>query len=120
VLNQSVTSVRSAWRFVDLFERLSLAVEPHYALNRHQLTHNITQKQLENTLGRPMYVNIPRDDKSLELAELSGKDLWQVAAASPLVKNFEALAYRLANVERVKQHDKPLMSRLFSAFSPHS
>ena len=23
VLNQSVTSVRSAWRFIDLFERLS-------------------------------------------------------------------------------------------------
>ena len=34
----------------------------------------------------PMYVNIPRDDKSLELAELSGKDLWQVAAASALVE----------------------------------
>src|SRR5579862_732767 len=34
VLNQSVTSVRSAWRFIDLFERLSLAVEPHYVINR--------------------------------------------------------------------------------------
>ena len=55
VLNQSVTSVRSAWRFIDLFERLNLAVEPHYALNRFQPTHSITQKQLENTLGRPMY-----------------------------------------------------------------
>jgi pilus assembly protein CpaE len=120
VLNQSVTSVRSAWRFIDLFERLSLAVEPHYALNRHQLSHSITQKQLESTLGRPMYVNIPRDDKSLELAELSGKDLWQVAAASPLVKTLEALASRIANVETVKERDKPFMSRLFSAFSAHS
>src|SRR5205085_7545906 len=106
-------------RFIDLFERLSLAVEPRYVINRHQLTHSITQKQLENTLGRPMYMNILRDDKSLELAELSGKDLWQVAASSPLVKTFEALAYRLANVEMVKQQDKPLMSRLFSAFSAH-
>ena len=120
VLNQSVTSVRSAWRFIDLFERLSLAVEPHYALNRFQLTHSITQKHLENTLGRPMYTKILRDDKSLELAELSGKDLWQVAAASALVKSFEALACRVANVEGVKQNDKPFMSRLFSAFSAHS
>jgi len=120
VLNQSVTSVRSTWRFIDLFERLSLAVEPHYAINRFHITHGITQKQLENTLGKPMYVNILRDDKSLELAELSGKDLWQVAGASPLVKSFEALACRIANVESAKEHDKPFMSRLFSAFSAHS
>jgi pilus assembly protein CpaE len=117
VLNQSVTSVRSAWRFIDLFERLSLAVEPRYALNRFQVGHSITQKQLESTLGRPMYVDIVRDDKSLQLAELSGKDLWQVAATSPLVKSFEALACRIANIEAVKQHDKRFISRLFSAFS---
>jgi pilus assembly protein CpaE len=120
VLNQSVTSVRSAWRFIDLFERLSLAVEPHFMLNRFQSTHSIAQKQLENTLGRPMYLNLVRDDKSLELAELSGKDLWQVAAASPLAKTFEALAGRIANVESIKQPDRPFMSRLFSAFSAHS
>lgn len=120
VLNQSVTSVRSAWRFIDLFERLSLAVEPHYALNRFQPNHSITQKQLESTLGRPMYLNIPRDDKSMELAELRGKDLWQVAAASPLVKCFEAFACRIANVEGVKEREKPLMSRLFSALGAHS
>ena len=120
VLNQTVTSVRSAWRFIDLFERLSLAVEPHFALNRFQPHHSITQKQLENTLGQPMYVNILRDDKSLELAELSGKDLWQVAGASPLVKTFEALACRLANVEAAKDRDKPFISRLFSALGAHS
>ena len=120
VLNQSVTSVRSAWRFIDLFERLSLAVEPHFALNRFQLTHSITQKQLENTLGRPMYVNILRDDKWLELAELSGKDLWQVAAASPLVRSFEALACRIANVEGAREREQPFISRLISAFSAHA
>jgi pilus assembly protein CpaE len=117
VLNQTVTSVRSAWRFIDLFERLNLAVEPHFALNRFQLTHSITQKQLENTLGRPMYLSLPRDDKSLELAELSGKDLWQVAPASALVKSFDALACRLANVESAEERERPLISRLFSAFS---
>ncbi len=120
VLNQSVISVRSAWRFIDVFERLSLAVEPHFLLNRFQRTHSITQKQLEDTLGREMYLNVLRDDRSLELAELSGKDLWQVAAASPLVKTFEALACRIANVESAEDRDKPFMSRLFSAFSAHS
>jgi pilus assembly protein CpaE len=117
VLNQSVTSVRTAWRFIDLFERLSLAVEPHYALNRFQPAHSITQKQLENTLGRPMYATIPRDDKALELAELNGKDLWQVASGSPLVSCFDALACRLANIEVPKHHDKRLIARFFSAFA---
>jgi pilus assembly protein CpaE len=117
VLNQTVTSVRSAWRFIDLFERLNLAVEPHFALNRFQLTHIITQKQLENTLGRSMYLTLPRDDKSLELAELSGKDLWHAAPASVLVRSFDALACRLANVESAEERERPLISRLFSAFS---
>jgi pilus assembly protein CpaE len=120
VLNQSVTSVRSAWRFVDLFERLSLAVEPHYALNRYQPSHSITQKHLENTLGKPMYVNLPRDEKSLEFAELGGKDLWQVAGNSLLTKAFEALACRLANVERATENGRPFMSRLRSAFGAHA
>jgi pilus assembly protein CpaE len=120
VLNQSVTSVRSAWRFIDLFDRLSLAVEPHYALNRYQLAHSVTQKHLENTLGKPMYVNLPRDEKSLEQAELGGKDLWQVAGSSPLAKAFEALACRLANVERAGEIGRPFMSRLRSAFGAHA
>jgi pilus assembly protein CpaE len=120
VLNQTVTSVRSAWRFIDLFERLNLAVEPHFALNRFQLNHTITQKQLENTLGHPMYLTIPRDDKSLELAEHSGKDLWQVAANSMVAKSFEALATRIANVESAEEPDRPFIARLFSAFGAHS
>ncbi len=120
VLNQTVTSVRSAWRFIDLFERLTLAVEPHFALNRFQPTHSITQKHLENTLDHPMYVALPRDDKSLELAELSGKDLWQVAAASALAKSFEGLACRIANVEAAEERERPLLARLFSTFSAHA
>lgn len=119
VLTQSVISVRSAWRFIDLFERLGLgAVEPQYAINRFTPSHTITDKQLASTLGRPMYLTIPRDDKAIELAELSGKDLWQVAPASPLTKSFEALAHRIADgTQPVKEPEKAFMSRLFSAFS---
>jgi len=120
VLNQSVASVRAAWRFIDLFERLSLAVEPHYVLNRFNPAHAISVKQLETSLGHPMYATIPRDDKSLELAELSGKDLWQVASGSPLAKSYETLACRLANVESAKENDKRFIARIFSAFSAHA
>jgi pilus assembly protein CpaE len=122
VLNQSVISVRSAWRFIDLYERLQVGgLDPQYAVNRFVANHTVTIKQLESTLGHPMYVTIPRDEKSLELAELSGKDLWQVAPGSPIVKSFEALGSRTANViEPEVAPERPLMSRLFSAFSAHS
>jgi pilus assembly protein CpaE len=122
VLNQSVTSVRSAWRFIDLFDRLNLsAVEPQYVLNRYQTDHSITDKQLETTLGHRMYMQIPSDGKALEQAELSGKDLWQVAAGSHLTKAFETLAGRIANItESSTLNGKPFMSRLFSAFGSHS
>ena len=121
VLNQSVISVRSAWRFIDLYERLEVGgLDPQYAVNRFVPSHTITTKQLESTLGHPMYVTIPRDDKSIEMAELSGKDLWQVAPGSPLTKSFEGLASRIANViEAVAAPGRPLMSRLLSAFSAH-
>jgi pilus assembly protein CpaE len=122
VLNQSVISVRSAWRFIDLYERLDVGgLDPQYAVNRFVPNHTITTKQLESTLGHPMHVTIPRDEKSIELAELSGKDLWQVAPGSPLTKSFEALASRTANVlEPIAAIQRPLVSRLFSAFSAHS
>ncbi len=122
VLNQSVISVRSAWRFIDLFERLNLTtLEPQFAINRFQPGHTISDKQLETTLGRPMYVCVPRDEKSVELAELSGKDLWQVAADAALTRSFEALAYRVAKVSQPNlEAGRPLMARLFSAFGAHS
>jgi pilus assembly protein CpaE len=121
VLNQSVTSVRCAWRFIDLFERLGLAqVEPRYLLNRFAVNHPITERQVQHTLGRTVFAKIPRDEKSLERAELSGKDLWQAAAGSPMVKALDELAHQMAPAENaVEPAEAGLVSRIFSALGAH-
>ncbi|HSR57412.1 MAG TPA: AAA family ATPase, partial [Candidatus Binataceae bacterium] len=117
VLNQSVRSVRCAWRFIDLVERLGLAnIEPLYLINRFLPNHAISDKHVEHTLGRAIFARIPRDEKALERAELSGKDLWQVAAGSPIVKVLDDLALQIAPKPEVTEEPEiGLMSRIFSA-----
>ena len=116
VLNQSVMSVRCAWRFIDLFERLGLAnVELLYLLNRFLPNHPISEKQVEHTLGRAIFAKIPRDEKALERAELAGKDLWQVAAGSPVVKALDDLAGQIAPKSATPEpSESGLVSRIFS------
>jgi pilus assembly protein CpaE len=121
VLSQSVTSVRCAWRFIDLFERLGLAqVEPRYLLNKFVVNHPITDRQVQHTLGRSVFARIPRDEKSLERVELSGKDLWLAAAGSPIVKALEELAHRMTpGAEAGEPAESGLVSRIFSALGAH-
>jgi len=120
VLEQSITSARCAWRFVDLFERLGLtSLQPRYVLNRHRPAHPITDKQIETTLGRELYARIPADDRAMERAEVTAKGLWQVAPASPLVHALEDLARRIAPSVGVEQTetDPGIFARLKSAFA---
>jgi pilus assembly protein CpaE len=121
VLNQSVVSVRCAWRFIDLFERLGLTtLEPQYVLNRSTLGHAIGEKQLEGTLGRRIFARFPADAKAVGRAELSGQDLWRVAAGSPLVRSLEEFARGLGGPESSAESEGGIISRLFSVFGARS
>ncbi|HVA77050.1 MAG TPA: AAA family ATPase [Candidatus Binataceae bacterium] len=123
VLEQSITSARCAWRFVDLFERLGLSsLQPRFVLNRHRPMHPITDKQIETTLGRELYTRIPADDRALERAEVTAKDLWQVAPASPLARALEDLARRIAPsaAASAAEPDTGFIARLKSAFANHA
>jgi pilus assembly protein CpaE len=119
VLQQSVAAARSAWRFIDLFERLGLsALEPKYLLNRYRPSHPISDRQIESTLGRPIYMKIPDDERAAERVELAGKDLWQTAPSSPLAHALEELARRVAPelAEGPADADGGFLSKLRSAF----
>jgi pilus assembly protein CpaE len=97
VLQQSIAAARSAWRFIDLFERLGLnSLQPKYLLNRYRGSHAITDKQIESTLERPIFQKIPDDERTAERVELAGKELWQTAPGSPLAHSLEELARRIA------------------------
>ncbi len=120
VLEQSITSARCAWRFLDLFERLGLtSLQPRFLLNRHRSAHPITDKQIESTLGRELYARIPADEHALERAEVTAKYLWQVAPASALAQSLEELARRIAPSAPAAEPEQEIgiFARLRSAFA---
>jgi len=118
VVRQSLGSIRCALRFVDLFRRLKVTIEPNFVLNSFVPNHPISIEQVSQTLTMPLYVRIPRDDGNLERVQWGARDLWQVAPRSALVQAFEEFAVKLAygGVE-VPAPSGGIVSRLLGALS---
>ena len=121
VLDQSIGAARCCWRFIELFGRLGLSgVQPHFILSRWVSHHPISEEQITNTLGRPIYAKIPRDEKALEKVQLLAKDLWQCAGNSVLTRAYEDLARRLAADDEGPEDAPGFMSRLRGVFGSRS
>jgi len=121
VLDQSIGAARCCWRFIELFGRLGLSgVQPHFVLSRYVSHHPISEEQIVNTLGRPIYARIPRDEKALEKVQLLAKDLWQCAPNSTLTRAYEDLARRLGAGNEESDDSPGLMSRLRGVFGSRS
>ncbi len=115
VIDQSIAAARCAWRFVELFSRLGInSVEPTYVLSRYSTQHPISEAQLSNTLGRPLFAKIPRDDKAIERVQLRGQDLWQAAPNSALARSVDELVARLASPSSAAPSEQPAATKLFS------
>ncbi len=116
VIDQSIAGARCAWRFLELFSRLGInGVEPAFVLSRFSTQHPISETQLCNTLGRPLFAKIPRDDKAIERVQLRGQDLWQAAPNSPLAKAVDDLVGRLSSPGASHfSTEQPAGSKLFS------
>jgi pilus assembly protein CpaE len=121
VIDQSVTSVRPAQRFINLFERLQLrSVKPEFLLNRFDPANPITVEKIETALRRSIIARLPRDEESFAKAQITGGDLF-VAAPNSLVRvSVEGLAGRLcggsSGVNGVPHRN--ILARLFSAVRP--
>jgi pilus assembly protein CpaE len=118
VLNQSVAAARSAWRFIDLFERLGLtSLEPGFVLNRYSSSHPLTEKAIESTLAKPIYAKIPIDIRTFETVEMKAQNLFQVAPSSPAARAMSDLAATIMpQIEPVVVHEK-FFARIRSAFA---
>lgn len=114
VIDQSISAMRGAWRFLDLFGRLNIPVPPKFLLNRWVARHPINEKHIINTLGRPLLARIPRDDSTLEQALGRGEDLWKVAPRAPLTHGFEALAQQISSPHSEVQKRRGLLSKFLS------
>jgi Flp pilus assembly CpaE family ATPase len=96
VIDQKVTAIRAAQRFLDLYQRLGLKdVEPSIVLNGYLPSSPITVERIEAALRQTIFARLPRDDKTCTEQEVTGQDLWQLPAATALRESLEALARRL-------------------------
>lgn len=118
-VEQSLASVRSALRFLELYRRLKVIVEPQFVLNHFTTQHSISDEQVSHTLAQPIYARIPSDEGDLERVQWGARDLWQVAPRSGLAQAFEQFARRVASggAEDSAPHRTGLVSRLFATIA---
>lgn len=101
VVNQSVSAVRGSWRIIDLHNRLRTAAPaPRLILNKANSRSLVSAARVSDTLGRPLFASLVRDDRLLEEVASRGLDLWRYRARAPLTRGFEALADKISGRER--------------------
>jgi pilus assembly protein CpaE len=96
VLDQSITAVRAAQRFLDLFERLKLKhVSLDLLLNHFRPSHAVSLEKIEAAPHRPVALCVPHDEAALTATEAHGDGLSTLPAGSPLLLAVERLAKTL-------------------------
>jgi pilus assembly protein CpaE len=115
VIDPSISAMRGAWRFLDLFGRLNIpGLEPKFVLNRWVARHPIDEKQIVHTLGRPLLCRIPRDHESIEHALARGEDLWKVAPRAALTRSYEGLCHQLSDTHHRHAKRGGILSKIFT------
>jgi pilus assembly protein CpaE len=118
IIDQSVTSVRPAQRFLDLFGRLHLKdLDPQFVLNRFDSNHPFSIEKIETALKRTLMACIPRDNAAFMQAQLENADLAVTAPNSPGGAAVDAIARNLCRMpETVNgRHRAAFFSRLRTA-----
>jgi len=118
VLDQSITAVRAAQRFLDLFDRLNLKhVTLDLLLNHYRPAHSISREKIEAALHRPVAFCVPHDPAALAAAEAQGDGLSSLGAGSPMLLAVDQLAETLIGApQAVNSARKPgVFSKLMTA-----
>ncbi len=104
VIDQSLSALRRTWRVLELLKRLGLNhIAPRFVVNRYSGRELISEAQIAQTLARPIFAKIPRDDRSLKAILIQGRDLFKAAPKSALAKSVELLACKLVGDRPEKQ-----------------
>jgi len=101
VVEQSVSSVRPAQRFLEMFERLQLTeLDLQFVLNRYDPASPFAEEKIATALRRPIAARVPRDDAAFLQFQLECADLARLAPKSPCRLAIDELAAYLSGVER--------------------
>jgi pilus assembly protein CpaE len=96
VLDQSITAVRAAQRFLKLYESLELkARQPQIIVNRHRHNDVVTLDAIQTALHLPIFATVPNDDAAFKDMQTMGRDLWNISAGANARRSLEHLARKL-------------------------
>ena len=96
VLDQSITAVHGARRFLDLFERLGLKhVGLDLIINHYRPAHVISLEKIQSSLNRTVAFCIPHDERAIAAAEAEGDALFSLPASSPMLHAVNSIAQAL-------------------------
>jgi len=117
VLDQSITGVHAAHRFLDLFGRLNLKhVSLDLLLNHYRPSHAISLEKIQTALHRPVAFCIPHDQAAMALAEAEGDGLFSLSPSSPMLLAVERLAEALLGTSSASEPRRAgVLSRLLNA-----
>jgi pilus assembly protein CpaE len=114
VLDQSVTGVRAAQRFLALYESLELKrLQLQLIINRYQQHDVVKREQIEAALQLPVLAMIPYDHAAFKEMQTTGHDLWNVSAGVNVRRSFEKLSRQLFAAGSESAAKPRLFSRLF-------
>ena len=115
VVDQSITAVRAAQRFLNLYESLQMkTVQPLLIVNQHRANDSITLQGIETALHLPVFATVPHDNAAFKEMQTTGRDLWAIAAGANVRRSFESLARKLFAPAPQAAAKSGLFSRLFS------
>jgi pilus assembly protein CpaE len=115
LVEQSVSSVRPAQRFLEMFERLQLGeLDLQVALNRWDPANPFSVEKIEAALRRPLAACLPRDDAAFLKFQLESTDLALLAPKSACRLAIDQLAASLTGTETAAQASAtpPFLDRL--------
>jgi pilus assembly protein CpaE len=111
-------SLRNVQRAVPLLNRVMQGgpEQLHLIVNRHEANHEVTLKDVERSLGLPVYGTLANDFEAVIRSVNSGKPVVHNDGRSPYTRDIRSLAGRItqAKAETTTQHEKRgFLGRLF-------
>jgi pilus assembly protein CpaE len=114
VLDQTISAVRAAQRFLNLYESLELHKHPpQLIVNRYRTGDPVTLEGIEAALHLPILATIPQDDAAFQQMQATGRSLWNISSGASVRRSVESLTRKLFATAPQKETKTGLFSRLF-------